>query len=124
MTEPPWKVAVADARNDRPLNLVVAAFEEVTVLWGELDDAIRHTIRTVRTPAGAWSIQALGIAVRIIHLSRFTGAVPWTQVPMNLVLDGTWSGLYEAAGVPHTGPTPEEMTELAELDKTHRGRFQ
>lgn len=123
MNEAPWALAIADVARDRPLNIIAACAEEVMVLWTDLDDAIRNTIRTCRSDENAWSVGALGIAVRIVHLSRFTGATPWTQVPMNRVLDGTWHGLLAAAGIPHTGPTAEERAELERMHEECRGGY-
>lgn len=113
----PWDYAIADAAEDPPGTLDEAVAQEIMMLWTDLDTAIRDTISGPHSTPGCWSIGAINTATRIIALSRFAGACPWVEVPINLTLDGTWCGLHTAAGIPHTDPTGPELDDLREMEK-------
>lgn len=111
----PWARAVADAAEEPdPASAETAVRGELVNLWSDLDIAIDMTIRTSRTPPGAWSMGALSIAGRIIVLSRLVGATPWEQISQHRLLDGTYHGLLTDAGIEHTVPGEDDLRQMRE----------
>lgn len=84
------------------------------MLWGDLDIAIDQTIRGRFTPPGAWSVHALGLAARIIVLSRLVGATPWEQISPQRLLDGTYHRMLTAAGIQHAEPSEAGLQRMRE----------
>lgn len=120
MTEP-WARAVADADDEEvPPDLLSALRDEIAALWRDLDTAIDQTIKGRFTPPDAWSMHALGLASRIIVLSRMAGATPWEQITYNRLLDGTYQGLMTAAGIEHAEPGEDELRQMREWTERQR----
>ena len=71
----PWDAAVAVAGDGPPADLSAAAAEELIALWSDLSQALRRAARQ------RWSVECDGLVVRIVMLSRLTGATPWQHVP-------------------------------------------
>ena len=112
LTEP-WALAVSGAAGEPvPASAEEALRAELPRLWSDLDTAISQTVRTCRTPPGAWSVHALGLASRIILASRVVGATPWEQIGCSRLLDGTYQGLLTAAGIEHAEPGEDDLRQI------------
>ncbi len=70
--------------------------DEVVALWTDLEEAMRRA-----WPADGWSIGALGVAERIVSLSRLVGPTPWEAVPIRLLQSGVYEKVYGDAGIEH-----------------------
>lgn len=106
-----WADAVRRAGEDAPADLGAAVREELAALWSGLDRAVHDALR------GDWSIECDWVTTRIVRLSRLAGATPWEQVPIPLVLDGTWQGILTAAGIAFEQPGPDGMRAMLEWRK-------
>ncbi len=129
----PWDRAVADAAEDIPslpfgrkgnaftFALLKVVQRELECLWSDLDNAIDMTLRTPGNPDGAkWSMGANDFATRIVILSRVAGATDWMAVPTTRVLDGTYAGLLDAAGITRDGPTDDDLRALRQWQSRAR----
>jgi hypothetical protein len=101
-----WHRAITGAAEDPAADLETAVRGELADLWHDLDFAISLAIR------GGWSMQCDNITTRIVQLSRLAGATPWGQIPMTLLLDGTYTGILNAAGIPFDPPDMDKVREL------------
>lgn len=64
-------------------------------LWDQLIDARRSS------RSGVWSIACDGIVHRVAWLTKLTQKpTGWGDVPVELVLDGTFEAIHEAIGMP------------------------
>ena len=107
-----WDYAVAMALEDAPADLAAAARDELQYLWNSLNDARRSAIN------GVWSMDCDLLVVRIVTLSRLAGATHWGHIQVNLLLDGTYQGILERAGIEFE---PPDMTQVAQLAARNRG---
>jgi hypothetical protein len=73
-------------------------------LWSDLDQAVR------RAADRAWSVECDGLVVRIVILSRLTGATPWPWIPATLLDSGVYQGVLESAGIAFAPPGLEMPT--------------
>jgi len=79
-----------------PADLRVAVAEELVALWSDLGEALR--------PAGrSRSIECDELVVRIVMLSRPSGATSWEWIPESL-LAGADQGILESADITFTQP--------------------
>jgi hypothetical protein len=106
MTDQPWTEAVRQAGADPPPDLASAVREELKDLWSDLDQARHYALR------GGWSMACDWIVTRIVRLSRLAGATPWQEVPIPLMLDGTYVGVLATAGIAFERPGPEDVTAM------------
>lgn len=103
-----WDDAVAEALQDAPADLTEAARYELRCLWGDLDQARRYAIN------GVWSMQCDGLVARIVTLSRLAGPTNWGDIQVNLLQDGTYQGILQAAGISFDPPDMAEVARVAE----------
>ena len=94
----PWDAAVAVAGDGPPADLSAAAAEELIALWSDLSQALRRAARQ------RWSVECDGLVVRIVMLSRLTGATPWQHVPASLLADGLYQSILRSADIPFAAP--------------------
>lgn len=120
MTGRPWQRAVIDAADDRPASAEAAVRDELSALWHDLDVAIGQTIRGRFTPPGAWSMHSIGIAERIIYMSRLVGATPWECVPYTRLLDGTYQGMMADSGIEHGEPGEVDLQSMRDWREGRR----
>jgi hypothetical protein len=92
-----WAAAVAAAAEDPPADLSVAVAEELVALWSDLGEALRRAGRS-------WSIECDGLVVRIVMLSRLSGATSWEWIPESLLATGVYQGILESADITFTRP--------------------
>lgn len=102
----PWATAVTEAAQGAPLDLDAAAAWELPQLWHDLADA------RGQVPPGSWSIRCDDLTMRIVVLSRLAGPTASDEVPLNLVLDGTYQGILTAATVSHDPPDMDRIREI------------
>ena len=118
MTGPkrPWHRAVADgnAPEDQPANAEEAVRAELANLWHDLDEAVRMAYR------GGWSVGCDNVAARIIRLSRLAAPASWQNVPITMLITGTYQGLLTDAGIEHDEPGENEMREMRALADSWR----
>jgi len=62
--------------------------------WSELQQARRSALD------GRWSIACESRLEAIVGLTGLVGPLPWEEVPLNLILDGLYERIHEAAGTP------------------------
>jgi hypothetical protein len=103
-----WARAVLEAGEDAPADLAEAARDELVSLWTDLDHAVHYAYR------GGWSMGCEWITRRIVRLSRLAGATPWGQIPIPLLLDGTYQGILTAAGIAFEEPGADDMRGMKE----------
>jgi hypothetical protein len=103
-----WADAVREAGEDPPADLGAAVREELACLWTDLDQAVHYALR------GGWSMGCDWVTARIVRLPRIAGATPWEQVPIPLVLDGTWQGILAASGITCEPPGPDGVRAMRE----------
>lgn len=78
-------------------------------LWDQLIEARRSSM------SGVWSIRCGGIVHRLVWLTKHTQKpTPWGNVPMDLLIDGTYEAIHEAIGMP-TPLTDEQRAEVVRL---------
>lgn len=99
-----WKLD----EDDEPNSLEDAARGEAVALWADLEAAKRNAINT------SWSIQCENVAYRIVTLARFLGAVPWQEVSVHLLLDGTYERVYRDASIPFAPIDHDRAREVLE----------
>lgn len=107
----PWDRAVAEAAEEPPANATAALAEEVGYLWSDLDEAKRHAIN------GHWSMQCDWLVTRIVRLTRLAGPTSWGEIPITLLLDGTYQGILAAADIAFDEP---DMAEVRAVDAQSR----
>ena len=78
---------------NRRADLSAAVAEELMALWSDLSQALG------RAGGRRWSVECDGLVVRIVMLSRLTGATPWPHVPASLLAEGIYQGILRSAGV-------------------------
>ncbi len=103
-----WDAAARCADDDPPADAIAAIREELACLWTDLDHAVHYSYR------GGWSMACDWVTTRIVTLSRVAGATPWSEVPIPLVLDGTWAGILTSAGIAFEEPGPDDMRDMRE----------
>jgi hypothetical protein len=91
-----WAAAVTIAAEDPPANLRAAVAEELVALWSDLAQALRRAGRS------SWSIECDGLVVRIVMLSRLSGATSWEWIPESLLADGVYQGVLRSAEITFT----------------------
>jgi hypothetical protein len=101
----PWGAAIADA--EEPASLAEAARAELAELWTDLEREMRHAWN------GKWSMGCENRVRRIVTLSRLVGAIGWGQVPTVLLLNGTWQGIMNDAGLAGERPGPADLEHIA-----------
>ena len=78
-------------------------------LWDQLIEARRSSM------SGVWSIRCGGLVHRLVWLTKHTGKpTPWGDVPMDLLVDGTYEAIHEAIGMP-TPLSDEQRAEVRRL---------
>ncbi|HTZ91768.1 MAG TPA: hypothetical protein VMB74_05185 [Streptosporangiaceae bacterium] len=88
-----WLRAVSAADEAPPADLSAAVAEELVALWSDLASAVR------RAPCGRWSAECDALVVRIVILSRLTGPTSWHWIPGELLSNGVYQGVLDAAGL-------------------------
>lgn len=94
-----WAAAVAIAAEHPPADLRAAVAEELVALWSDLGEARRRAGRS-------WSIECDGLVVRIVMLSRLSGATSWEWIPVPLLASGIYQGILRSADITFTPPEP------------------
>ena len=92
-----WAAAVAVAAEDRPADLRVAVAEELVASWSDLGEALRRASRS-------WLIECDGLVVRIVMLSRLSGATSWEWIPESLLASRVYQGILESADITFAQP--------------------
>jgi hypothetical protein len=98
-----WAAAIAAAGEQPAAELSAAVAEELIALWSDLGEAMR------RATSRSWSVECDGLVVRIVMLSRLTGATPWEWIPAPLLANGVYQGILESAGIAFTAPSLAEI---------------
>jgi hypothetical protein len=98
-----WAAAVAAAGEQPPADLSAAVAEELVALWSDLGEAMR------RAGSRCWSVECDGLVVRIVMLSRLSGATSWQWIPAPLLAGGVYQGILQSAGIAFTAPDPAEI---------------
>lgn len=99
-----------------PGDIGEAITDELAELWNDLSDAITTAIWI--TGKTGWSIRALNIRDRIVHLSQLTTPTPWDGVPYTLLLEGIYQRIMSEAGF--SVPVPGEA-DLREMEGWRKG---
>ena len=86
-----WLRAVSAAGEVPPADLLAAAAEELVALWSDLASAIR------RARPACWSLECDALVVRIVMLSRLAGPTSWEWIPQELLTNGVYHGVADAA---------------------------
>jgi hypothetical protein len=87
--------AVALASADEEYASAKSALRWLLVLaWHDLQDERRQASN------GRWSVACDGQVARIVGLTRLVGPLPWEEVSVDLILDGVYERIHEAAGIP------------------------
>jgi hypothetical protein len=94
-----WAAAVAVAAENPPADLRAAVDEELVALWSDLGEALRRASRS-------WSTECDGLVVRIVMLSRLSGATSWEWIPESLLASGVYQGILRSADITVTQPGP------------------
>ncbi|HUB42893.1 MAG TPA: hypothetical protein VMA72_28900 [Streptosporangiaceae bacterium] len=89
----PWLRAVRGADEAPPADLLAAVAEELVALWSDLASAI------CRAGRGGWSVECHAVVVRIVMLSRLAGPTSWEWIPEELLANGVYQGVVDAAGL-------------------------
>jgi len=87
--------------------------EEQATLWHDLDDALRGAIN------GVWSIEAGGIAGRIISAARLVGPTPTDSLPYRFVAGGVYEAILAAGGIAAPMPDAAEFDRLDAMMEKH-----
>jgi hypothetical protein len=107
-TAAPWEDTVRANMEAPLLNLIEVVQEELAALWCDLSAARNRAYRN------RWSMECDWLAGRIVTLTRIAGATPWGQIGLDLLLDGTYTGILEAAGAEFDRPDLDEVRRLWE----------
>jgi hypothetical protein len=87
--------AVAQTAEDSEYATPDSALRWLLVLaWSDLEQARGEAAN------GRWSMACDGQVSRIVGLTRLVGPLPWQEVSVGLLLDGTYEQIHEAIGVP------------------------
>lgn len=86
-----WLWAVSAASEVPPADLLAAVAEELVALWSDLASAMR------RARPGCWSLESDALVVRIVMLSRLAGPTSWEWIPQELLTNGVYHGVADAA---------------------------
>lgn len=82
--------------------------------WGDLQAARGRANR------GVWSMECDWLVQRIIGMTRLVGPVPWEEIQVDLLLDGIYERVHEAAGTP-TPLTEDDRARAREVLERRRG---
>jgi hypothetical protein len=83
--------------------------DEQDHLWTELFYALDRAIN------GVWSINAAGIAHRIVRAARLVGPTPSGEVNWSLLAGGVYEAVLRAGGLPLDLPDEQEWQRLDDL---------
>lgn len=106
-----WASTIGQAAEEQPADLESAVRAELECLWSDLDHAITRAYR------GGWSVGCEQITVRIVQLSRFAGPTHWGNIPVTLLLNGTYQGILADAGFKFDMPGGAD---LRQMERWHR----
>lgn len=88
-----------------------ALVDELKRLWNDLHWQILSAIDC------RWSIGALNVRDRIARLTALVGPLHWRDVPMPLLLNGTYSEVHDALGVAVDEVPPEELEKIRQWER-------
>jgi hypothetical protein len=107
--EKPWETTVRANMEAPALDPMAAIQEELAALWCDLSTARN------RAHHNRWSVECDWLAGRIVTLTRIAGATPWGDIQVDLLLDGTYTGILAAAGIPFEAPDLGKVRKLQEV---------
>ena len=106
MTDPRWARVLASPVVR--LDWETAVHQEMACLWNDLAEARDRAINHV------WSMECDGLVDRIITLCRLVDPTKWGDIPVTLLIDGTWQAIMRDFGFHVEHPPPGLVEEMRE----------